>query len=346
MKNLVSRNGETVQIEAMIETLEREPNKREIIEALRGLRQDKVKQALGGTLQAARFDREQALEAFLLEKAQRSGSRHTVQTYRREIERMFSWLDRQGVYVLQMSRQDVIGFKGWLSESYSANTVRTALAACSTFWTWLEAEQYTDRRPWTQISYPKREYKKAIHTDQGSPVPVMNETEYLAITEALERKIEHEGNRVYDERIRQSAKKLRVAVHFMGEYGLRIGDLERMRLEDENRFSYREKGGKIKQKALRPVSETVLLETGRMSREPFKGIGRAAIQTGIWRLTRELAARGVIRHAYSCHDFRHYFAIKLYGETQDVYAVKEALGHATVSVTEVYLAGLGALNRG
>ena len=131
----------------------------------------------------------------------------------------------------------------------------------------------------------------------------------------------------------------------MGEYGLRIGDLERMRLEDENRFSYREKGGMIGHKVLRPVSETVLLETGRMVREPFKGIGRAAIQTGIWRLTVELAARGVIRHAYSCHDFRHYHAVKLYGETKDIYAVKMSLGHATVSVSEIYLAGLGALEK-
>ena len=31
----------------------------------------------------------------------------------------------------------------------------------------------------------------------------------------------------------------------------------------------------------------------------------------------------------------------VYGESRDVYAVKEALGHATVSVTEICLAGLG-----
>ena len=44
----------------------------------------------------------------------------------------------------------------------------------------------------------------------------------------------------------------------------------------------------------------------------------------------------------AAHDFRHYFAVEHYRETHDVYLVKEALGHATVSITEVYLAGLGA----
>ncbi len=46
--------------------------------------------------------------------------------------------------------------------------------------------------------------------------------------------------------------------------------------------------------------------------------------------------------AHTCRDFRHYFAVNLYCETRDIYAVKEALGHATVSITEVYLAGMGA----
>lgn len=43
-------DGEKGQIEAMIETLEQEPNKQEIIKALRELRQEKVKQELGETI--------------------------------------------------------------------------------------------------------------------------------------------------------------------------------------------------------------------------------------------------------------------------------------------------------
>ena len=66
-----------------------------------------------------------------------------------------------------------------------------------------------------------------------------------------------------------------------------------------------------------------------------------SVQKAMQRISARLAADGKIRHHHSVHDFRHYFAVKLYRETQDVYAIKAALGHATVSVTEVYLAGLG-----
>ncbi len=41
------------------------------------------------------------------------------------------------------------------------------------------------------------------------------------------------------------------------------------------------------------------------------------------------------------HDLRHAFAVRTYQATKGVYAVKTALGHANVSVTETYLRSLG-----
>ena len=343
MKELVSKNGDTVQIDQVIEYLEQKPNGAELLEGLKGLRQDKVKGALAETVKAAQFSRVQALEAFLYEKGLKSKSQYTVDTYRRELERMFGWLDRQAINVLQMSRQDVIRFKGYLTERYSVNSVRLAFSVGSAFWTLLEAEQYVDRRPWVQIPYPKREYRKSVKSNHAQE-PVMNETEYQAILHELDSRMQHEGNRIYDERIRGSARKLKAACHVMGEYGLRIGDVLTMRLEEGGRFSYRQKGGPTCQNDLLPITEMVFTEAGLNREEPFKRIGRAGIQIAVSRLTVEMAARGVIRHAYSCHDFRHYYAVKLYHETKDIYAVKQALGHASVTVTETYLAGMGALD--
>ena len=116
-----------------------------------------------------------------------------------------------------------------------------------------------------------------------------------------------------------------------------------MKVESADRFSYRQKGGQVRQKSLRPITQEVLSESAMLKCQPFRGIAKSTVQGAIGRLTKELEGRSKIRHAYSCHDFRHFYAIDLYHETQDVYALKEALGHATVSVTEIYLAGLGAL---
>jgi len=44
---------------------------------------------------------------------------------------------------------------------------------------------------------------------------------------------------------------------------------------------------------------------------------------------------------YSVHNLRHAFAVRTYRATHDIYSVKQALGHANVSVTETYLRSLG-----
>lgn len=342
MKALESRNGETVEIDQVLEALEKSPGKDEIVEALRGLRHDKIKGALAQTVKAARFDLGKVFGEFLLdgEKAER-----TKETYRREVGRLFTWLEREGLHVLQVRRADVNRFKGYLSERFSANTVRLSLASASSFWKYLEAEQYIDYQPFAMIKYPKKQYKKAVRPDQGAPIPVMNEAEYQAIVEALEHKVEAPGDMVYDRASRESARRLLPLVHFLATYGLRIGDALTVRLEEGDRFSYRQKGGEVRQKALRPITRDLLEKYGALKRQPFKDLVKVTLQGALRRLTVELVDRGVIRHPYSAHDFRHLYAVSLYQETGDIYAVKEALGHATVSVTEIYLAGLGALGR-
>jgi site-specific recombinase XerD len=58
----------------------------------------------------------------------------------------------------------------------------------------------------------------------------------------------------------------------------------------------------------------------------------------------QVNARGKLKAKYSVHDLRHAFAVTLYGQTHDIYQVKQALGHASVSVTEGYLRSLGLTN--
>ena len=334
---LTTTNGETVSIDAVLEALEKAPTREEIAEALKTLRQNRVVDALDQTAKAARFDLSGAFDEFL---ADGEKAPNTVAAYRRGCPKFFSWLNRAGIHVLQARRADVNKFKSYLSGRYSVNTVRLTLAACSAFFSYLEAEQYSERSPFIGIKYPKKVYKKAVKPDQGRPVPVMSEEEYKAIMEALSQKTES-GNRLE----RESAQRMTAAFHFMAMYGLRVGDLLTVRIEDGGRFSYRQKGGEVLQRRLLPETAVLLQSCGMTGRLPFASIAKITVQKAMQRISTALATSGKIQHAYSAHDFRHYFAVKLYRETGDVYAVKQALGHATVSVTEVYLAGLGAIGK-
>ena len=334
---LVTRNGESVEINSVIEALETAPDKEEILEALKGLRADKVKDAVSKTVRAAQFEFKIIFNEYLAdgEKSQR-----TVQTYRDEISKFTEYLERIGSHLLSATRADVNRFKAYLLERYAQNSVRLTLASCSSFYTYLEDERYIERSPYTHIRYPKREYKKAVKPDQGSPSPVMSEKEYQAIVNELEKRSHSPGKQLSVSRKRESAKSLLPVVHMMATYGLRIGDALTVRIEDEDRFSVKVKGEVVRSFDMRPETKDILRPIDK--REPFKGIGRSTVQGALRRLTDELAEIRVIRSRYSAHDFRHFFAVELYRETHDVYAVKEALGHATVSITEVYLAGLGA----
>jgi len=338
---LTTRNGETVEIASVIEALERAPNKEEILEALKHLRQEKVKEALGDAVKAARFDREKVFSEFLAdgEKAER-----TKETYQRECARFFSWCDREGLHLFQVERADVNRYKSYLTGRHAANTARLALAAASSFYSYLEAERYLDRTPFAHIRYPKKEYKKAVRPDQGSPVPVMSEEEYRVILETLEARATAQAKRIYERRKRDAARRLLPFVHVLGDYGLRLSDALTLRLEGEY-FSYRQKGGEVRKRELAPATAEILRRYAGGRKEPFRTLPKATAQGALRRISVELARVGQIRYPYSAHDFRHAFALRLYRETHDVYRVKEALGHATVSVTEIYLVGLGALAR-
>jgi hypothetical protein len=92
------------------------------------------------------------------------------------------------------------------------------------------------------------------------------------------------------------------------------------------------------------VPEDVRKEIERAAlsfRAPFSGLTAPRIADRFLYLVKKLHATGKLRARYSVHDLRHAFAVELYQETRNVYAVEKALGHATVAVTETYLRSLG-----
>jgi integrase len=74
------------------------------------------------------------------------------------------------------------------------------------------------------------------------------------------------------------------------------------------------------------------------------GITAGQVEKGFQYLAGKLYAVDRIRARYSMHDLRHAFAVRAYQVTNGVYAVKKALGLASVAVTERYLSSLDVLD--
>ena len=96
-----------------------------------------------------------------------------------------------------------------------------------------------------------------------------------------------------------------------------------------------------KGKKLRGLIGEAIMRVRLPLRVPFGALSAPAIAERVREITERMQTEGRLKAAYSAHDLRHASAVRLYQETHDVYAVRVALGHANVSVTEKYLCSLG-----
>jgi len=334
-------NGSLLSLDELFTALEREPDREEVAQALAELRREKVKEATGATLRAARFDREQVATEFVAERQ----SKRTRETYHRELRRLFTWADREGLHVLQVRRADLIRYREALMARYSANTARLALSVAAAFFVYLEAERYTEHNPAAALVYPRREYKKAVKPDAASPFPIMSESEYGRVVGALEERTGAGGKHIGAERRRAAARRLLPAVRFMGLYGLRVGDLPAVRIHQDGFSSVTKGGRRIRRSAAESWSRAAaqdLLAT--LPPAPFRTLKANTTGRRMKELTAELAADGQLRAAYTPHDLRHFFARMVYAESGDVYQVSRWLAHASVATTQTYLQQLGLLD--
>lgn len=333
-------NRRELNMQGFIDMLDENPSDEELLQAAKRLRQQKVEQALDKTVAAVRFDRKQVTEEFVAE-------RQNFDTRRKYLERLkdfFSWADREGIHILQIRRADLIRYRDYLKSKRSINGVRNLFTAVTTFYGYLEAERFIDRNPSVQIPLPRREYKKSIKPDPDKTIPIMRADEFDRILDALNRQKTERGKHISVERRRESAARLLPAIQFMGLFGLRVGDLQSVRVNNGG-FSYRAKGGNVKHRQKHEswdMNAAVGLLRG-LNAEPFKNLKTGTVQIRLKDLTKKLTEEEQLRYPFTCHDLRHLFARKMYQAHSDVYEVSRFLGHESISTTVTYLQQIGLL---
>src|SRR5208337_672872 len=162
-KALTSANGFTVPIEAVIDALERLPSKAEVLTALKDLRRAKVRDALGQTVKAARFNREKVVEDFLIDGAR---SERTRLAYSMMLAKLFDYADSQGIPILQLGRADANRYRDILAKHLAPNSVRLALAAAGAFFKYMEVTRILEANAFAALALPRRVFKHAIEPDQ------------------------------------------------------------------------------------------------------------------------------------------------------------------------------------
>jgi site-specific recombinase XerD len=270
---------------------------------------DEVKGKLKAAADLERIDY-QGDRAKFIARASKTGSERTKALYDAALARMEAWCQRQGFSPLELTpaRAD-----DWIesekAEGRAPSTVRLAVSGASAFWTWLERRHAELRNPFRGTR--ARPTSKPAHK-----LAVPSDDQVKAL-------LEH------------AAPWLRAAIVVMSDMGLRVGGLPGLSITG-SKWTTTSKG----KDHAGTVPDSVRQEITRAGlplRSPFGAYSADKIAHAFKYVVRK--AYGETR--YSVHDLRHGFAVRTYQATRDIYAVKTALGHASVAVTETYLRSLG-----
>jgi len=254
-----------------------------------------------------------ALKKTFIDNISKSDSKHTKKGYAAALQRLDEWTAKQGIKPLMLTPAQTDDFIYALkAEKRSSASIRLDTAACSSFYTFVHRRHAAVDNPFRGTK--ARPVKKP---EKNQEIP--SESEVKEIINALP-PIEA------------------AAVMIMAERGLRIGALAALEIRGDSYCSTskaKDIQGTFSEKIIRAIKAA-----GLDSRKLFEGTDIESIRNRIAYESRKLHKQGKINAAYSCHDFRHYFAVTEYGRNLDIYALKQLLDHASIQVTETYLKSL------
>jgi site-specific recombinase XerD len=258
-----------------------------------------------------------AEKAAFLAQAGNVSSVHTQKAYGAALGRLEAFAARRALPILELKAKDADDFAYALAaEGRAPSSVNLDLAACSSFYAFLERRAECVRNPvrGTKARPPKKSARGAAYPSEEEAAKILEELSCVA----------------------------RAAAAVMLYRGLRVGALPSLVLR-AGRFTARSKGKEISGAMPRKALEAVAA-AGLPSKQPFAGWTETKLAVGIRRKTRRLAAEGTLAAAYSAHDLRHLYTVTEYRKDHDIYRVSKLLGHASIQVTESYLRGLGEVD--
>ena len=265
-------------------------------------------------------------------------SPHTVAAYRRDLTQFRDWLDtqRDGWEWDDVDRLDLRSYLGHLNRrDLARRTIARKLSAIRTFYRWLHLEKRVEANPARTIRSPKAERK----------LPG-----WLTRTD-VDRLFVVAENRVADRGFR-GARDLAILEVFYAT-GMRVSELQGLRPGDADlladQVKVRGKGRKERMvplgtaavRALRRYERRraeVLSQCDRPDRDALfiSEAGRRLSTRRVQEIVQELLDTVADDGALSVHSLRHSFATHLLDAGADLMAVKELLGHASLSTTRIY----------
>ena len=262
---------------------------------------------------------------------ERNYSRLTVEAYRKDIsefEKYFTDLDEG----LDFRSVDADVVRGWamqmMDNHYAASSVNRKLSSLRTLYHYLLREGEVVSDPMQRVQGPKKK----------KPLPAF-------VKEAeMDRLLDHIAFPETSEGVRD-----RMIIEMFYSTGVRLAELLGMKVADVDFSAGQIKvtGKRNKQRIIpfgdelgRDLKEYLQVRDGQLT-EPCEALflskgGKPISRTAVTRIVKENLAKVVTLKKKSPHVLRHSFATAMLNNGAELEAVKELLGHESLSTTQVY----------
>jgi site-specific recombinase XerD len=266
------------------------------------------------TLAGIDYDIERSI---FVDNAGHADSEYTRSAYCAALDRFEQYADKHSIKYLMLTPTQADDYIYFLkSEGRAPASIRRDISAVSAFFTFMERRHPNLKNPFRGTR--ARPQKKSVRKTE-IPTP----EEVIIINGNL-----------------PPLEKAITAV--MYGRGLRAGALPPMSLWGAH-YSSRSKGkdisGDLPTFAIDAIKAAAL-----DGRTPFVQFSVNAIELRIKHQMERLYGSGIIRFRYSCHDFRHFYAVTEYQKDHDIHRLSKLLDHSSIAITETYLKSLGKVD--
>lgn len=257
-------------------------------------------------------------------------SAHTVISYNNDLNQFFSFINPENdqLAISEINYQQVRAWVGNLLEhKLAAKTVNRKLSTLKSFFKYLQRQQVIDINPMTKISGPKTPKRLPVFLEEQQMDKLFSEIIFPDDFEGV---------------------RDRLILDVLYQTGIRRSELAQLTEGDVDLFNSTIKVlGKRNKERIIPIS--LSLKRNLESYFKVKEVksfsnnkvfvtlkGKELNEQGVYKIVKHYLAQITSIQKKSPHVLRHTFATHLLNNGADINAVKDLLGHANLSATQVY----------